>query len=825
MLQSTLDQDIGNIAVLVDDGELIKKFDLDGTTIQFTPNTNGGYDIAFIGFSFDPTLGTDLSLADNAFSQQSLGFTFPFYGTNFSEVFVNSNGNLTFGEGDTSPIESLSLFFSSSKIAPLWDDFDPISGGGVFFKTNNTDQAVITWSGVPESDTSNSSTFQATLSSDGVITFSYNQVAVGDGLVGLSNAQQVGFLGNYTLDLPSTLPGFPVAELFNGTIDTEALSKRFYASHPDDFDQLIVFGASSFTENLAGEDAFAFHQLVQNDISGIGQSIVDFSSFFGSAGRLQSFINMNRLSQYPDNPKTDFLATNNTLDILGQEVGHRWGANVNFDDGGMDSPELLGRASSHWSFYLDSDASDLEGNSWVDNSDGSFTTDEATERFSALDQYLMGVRPDSQVAPFFFIKDPPPPFDLDGTTIQFTPNTNGGYDIAGIEFTFDPTLGTDLSLGDLDFSQQSLGFTFPFYGTNFSEVFVNSNGNLTFGAGSLSFSESVEDLVEGSLPRIAGLWDDLNPEAGGAVFFKTDGSSQATITWSGVPEFLTVNSNTFQITLQSSGTITITYDGVAIQDGLVGISNCCQASVNDSFSVDYSQDLPLSGFTALPIYEQWVGLSASSSPQVGVTVSGTRQDVTISQVQTSEGPRDPAFGDAPTTFTEAFILLVPKGKVATGADLVKLEGIRIAWEAYFNTATDGRASVLTSLGGSVGTTTLIANFMNGNTDAFNSRIYLWNSSATPGSVAVRVFALPLLAGVPQELTVTPFSLGILGPKSALNLKLAEDILLPLGVPLPYIDNGGNLTLEFIIGSENVQGAAQVFTSGFAFGTYPLQEIR
>ena len=122
-------------------------------------------------------------------------------------------------------------------------------------------------------------------------------------------------------------------------------------------------------------------------------------------------------------------------------------------------------------------------------------------------------------------------------------------------------------------------------------------------------------------------------------------------------------------------------------------------------------------------------------------------------------------------------------------------------------------------------TILLANFVNGNTDAFNSRIYLSNSSATPGSVAVRVFALPLLAGTARELTITPLSLGTLGAKSALNLKLAEDILAPLGIALPYTTDGGNLTLEFTIGSKNVRGMAQVFSSDFAFGTYPLQEIQ
>ena len=76
-------------------------------------------------------------------------------------------------------------------------------------------------------------------------------------------------------------------------------------------------------------------------------------------------------------------------------------------------------------------------------------------------------------------------------------------------------------------------------------------------------------------------------------------------------------------------------------------------------------------------------------------------------------------------------------------------------------------------------------------------------------------------------------MGLLNLKSARNIKLAEDILQPLidvgasigdGSPLslPYFADGGNLTLEFTIGANNVRGVAQVFTNDFAFGTYPLQ---
>jgi len=119
-------------------------------------------------------------------------------------------------------------------------------------------------------------------------------------------------------------------------------------------------------------------------------------------------------------------------------------------------------------------------------------------------------------------------------------------------------------------------------------------------------------------------------------------------------------------------------------------------------------------------------------------------------------------------------------------------------------------------------TVLVANFLNGNNAVLNSRVYLFNSSDTAGDITVRVFRLPLLSGLPEELTGAPLSLGVLGAKSAVNIKLAEDILFLLGKPLPYTDDGGNLTLEFTIGAEKVRGVAQVFTDNFAFGTYPLQ---
>ena len=117
-------------------------------------------------------------------------------------------------------------------------------------------------------------------------------------------------------------------------------------------------------------------------------------------------------------------------------------------------------------------------------------------------------------------------------------------------------------------------------------------------------------------------------------------------------------------------------------------------------------------------------------------------------------------------------------------------------------------------------TVLLANFANGNNTVFNSRVYLFNPSVKTGGVTVRVFTLPLMGGLAQELTTAPLNLGPLGAKSALNVKVAEDILAPLGITLPYTNNEGDLTLEFTIEVADVRGATQVFSSSLAFGTHP-----
>ena len=122
-------------------------------------------------------------------------------------------------------------------------------------------------------------------------------------------------------------------------LDTVSVARTFYASHPDLYDQLMIW-----TDARIIQDAFAFESTVANEIQGIGQEIFDFSRDFGSAGRLQSYAIMDFLGKYPDDPTQRFLGEDNTLSVLAHEVGHRWLAYFNFlDHTGQQSDALLGR--------------------------------------------------------------------------------------------------------------------------------------------------------------------------------------------------------------------------------------------------------------------------------------------------------------------------------------------------------------------------------------------------------------------------------------------------------------------------------------------------
>jgi hypothetical protein len=245
-----------------------------------------------------------------------------------------------------------------------------------------------------------------TLFKNGNIAFAYGSLDGKEAVVGVAPGDGGRLqLLDYTADLPTVSTTGALAERFgtDRNLDEVAIANAFFQSFADTYDHLIVW--LDFSVRLGG-GAFAYEFSPRNDIRGIGLPIYDESVSFGSRGRLRSFVEMGTLARYPANPDETFLGTNSTMDVLGQEAGHRWLAFLTFrGPGGVRSTDLLGRDLAHWSFTFDSDASDMEGNDLRDNGDGSFTTVAATERFSSLDQYVMGLLSPAEVPPMFYVAD------------------------------------------------------------------------------------------------------------------------------------------------------------------------------------------------------------------------------------------------------------------------------------------------------------------------------------------------------------------------------------------------------------------------------------
>jgi hypothetical protein len=433
--KNTLNTDMGDLAVIEDDNTIVvspNTFDIvNKNVILFTPVPGEGYRIERNGAQFVK----DVGMKQSGFQGSGLGnpeengskevvfpsgFTFPFYGKTYDRMYVAVDGFISFES------TALSLFGNITplahrngvpRIAPFWADLDtsglPAKSG--IFVRQSADSVIVTWKKVPNDDTTFKNVVQVQLFPDGRIAFVYKKVVGRADLVGLSPGDRLAELERVDFRNPPNQPA--AGALFEhfatfSEVDIFQLGKVFYETHGDDYDFLYLW--ANFGVDLGG--AFAYYLGVRNDTRGIGLGTFNRTASFGSAGRLQGFINMNSIFVYPQNPETQFLGMNNTYSILGQEQGHRWLAFVNFRDGNNVSNEILGRSDAHWSPYFNTEStisssnarnsSSVEGNSINDTGGGNFVTNQhAINYFSELDQYLMGVRAASEVSEMFLVKN------------------------------------------------------------------------------------------------------------------------------------------------------------------------------------------------------------------------------------------------------------------------------------------------------------------------------------------------------------------------------------------------------------------------------------
>ena len=177
-------------------------------------------------------------------------------------------------------------------------------------------------------------------------------------------------------------------ELWLSGLATPNVFHRFYSHFEDQFDFVAVVSQVNAGHNRG----YAF---VRNDINGIGVAAIDKGDTYGSANRLQGFIN------YPIDSFFDLGET-----AASHEIGHKWAAFLDLPALDVPGPHWPVSDFAHgiMGFNLSGGAGGKFPWSFTDQPDGTFLVqlqrDAAKiDEFNDLELYLMGLLAPEEVFP------------------------------------------------------------------------------------------------------------------------------------------------------------------------------------------------------------------------------------------------------------------------------------------------------------------------------------------------------------------------------------------------------------------------------------------
>ena len=505
-----------------------------------------------------PRAGDPLPVGDDGSFELVLPFAFGLCNQTFNSVFVNANGNLTFGAGSSDTSESAGeLLNGAPRIAAWWRDLSPFSGTGapqgiVTFAESQNDFTVI-FRDVPEYPNTGANSFSIKLFRDrnhgghdgnydsqdrgqsgshsGNIQVKYEGMTAVAGIAGVS-------CGN--LVTAGNEPASDLSTLRRSTIELNrypAVYEVFTSANPNDLANttLRYNGKADYNDNWAEPN---------NSLRKARQIALPFSSA---------------------NPRkfTEIAPAGADVDFYRFEASAGDAVIAEIVSSALDTVIVL---------------MDARGNVIAQDDDsGTGLLSKIATFVPRTGKYFLGV-----------------------STVPDTDFTGDGEGTGRYVLNVQTADRIVINAGDDSSHQIGIPFSFPFQGQNRSSVFVNSNGNLTFGAGSTDFSESVSDLLSGP-PRIAALWDDLSPNQGGEIFVEANSASW-TVTYVDVPQYQAGDGNSFSITLSVDGGVTISYGDVAALDGIVGITQGAGAGSGES-DLSAATSLSATGTT----YEEFTG--------------------------------------------------------------------------------------------------------------------------------------------------------------------------------------------------------------------------
>ena len=513
-----------------------------------------------------------ITLSDDDSRKVDLGFGFPFYGTTYKEVYINSDGNLTFGAADDKSADrSKARFLTvSPRIAAIYADLNPAAGGKVTYGKGAEGSLFVKYSGIPSYSSSSPNTATITLDASGKITIALGSVGSTSYLAGVSKGGAANTAAESNLVGAGPEVGFgsgpAVYQVLGGGKSLAGKTISFVPGAdpgPQSPGETALVLGDDDTATVPLGFSFPFYGKKYTDVhvnsdgnltfgAGAGETVNrDEAHFLSGPPRIAAL--------YGDlDPNAGGSVTYKQVDAGSTTITFS-GVPVYGTNGGNTVSVTLQSSGAVTLKY-----GGVSGSSYIAgvSAGGAGNVGSQIKLLSAGSPIGYG-----GTATLYAVYGAGKPFDLAGKTLVFTtdsPNV-APPDPAG------PT-DTLLSLGDDAAAPIDLGFSFPFFGKAYSKVFVNSDGNLTFGAGDTSTADrSVARFLTGS-PRIAVIYRDLDPSQGGVVSYRHDDAKTLTVSYQSVPVWGSNTGNTASVSLDAAGTVTLLVDGVSDPAFVLGVS-------------------------------------------------------------------------------------------------------------------------------------------------------------------------------------------------------------------------------------------------------------
>ncbi len=141
------------------------------------------------------TVGTPRGWQDDDASwTYTLPFAFPFFGEDYTDIHVCSNGFIDFASADTDPTNSVPEFLAAPRIAPFWEDLKTDAPGDIHIDDSVAGQVTVRWEALTYWGDYPCS-FAVTLHQDGRIVFDYGPGNTGaEPTIGISAGDGVNYL-------------------------------------------------------------------------------------------------------------------------------------------------------------------------------------------------------------------------------------------------------------------------------------------------------------------------------------------------------------------------------------------------------------------------------------------------------------------------------------------------------------------------------------------------------------------------------------------------------------------------------------------------------